>query len=1043
MRLAGVPAETCAPYDAFPPRTPLALSLSPRPTGPSRARMTQPFPHIPGYEFVRELGVGGMATVYLVTQTSLDRRVAIKVMRRAGANASGVDDNFEKRFLMEGRTMAKLPHRNIVGVYDIVQNETINYIAMEYLGGGTLGDKLQDGLSLAEAISIVVQIAGALQFAHDGGVVHRDLKPANILFRDRHTPVLTDFGIARQRDAQSTRLTQTGMMIGTPTYMSPEQAMGGDVDGRSDQYSLGVMFYEMLTGTVPFGGETPLNVVLAHINNPPPPLPPQFAHFQPALDRMLAKEPANRYDDLHVFVRELKAQLTGSETLLARLQIDPNQTASQQLRLLGFSESQINTGSDAAAPPRRPATTDGARAAPRPSGPGVRMDAPTRAQPARTRPAWWLPAAAVGLLLVLGVGAWLLFGGSDGLDPTMRRLANNTLKQVDVLIGEGKLIGPAGDNAFEELQNLQGATGAMPEIDERLQRIVDTLAAQAGTALASGNFAAAETRIGEALAVRPDDATLLALRQRIDTGRLDAVRNARVAALLASAQDARKAGRLVGDGSDSAVALVRQALDVDARSAPARALLAAIATDVLAPARAALAGGQLDDAATRLQASAAWLAGDPAWQALDKDLDAARDREQQQSRIAGLVQQVRNQIAAGNHAEPVGDNALETLARLAELDAGNTDAAALRITVAKALVAQAEAAARANDIAAALAHYDEALLARPDAAVSAARNTLAQRLDQRQAQIAQGINAARAAINARRYVAPADNNARALLDGVLAIDAGNADARRLLAGLPALVRDAATELAKEGRHDDALGLLRDAAAAWPDDASLTDATRRLQTERDRGQRLATRDAHLAEVQELLARRQLNADTARAIGFALAELEKLDANDAEALAQRQRVMRGIDRVIASAQTPAQLEPLAPVLEQLALQLGASSPDVVALQAGMLAARTRLQADEAARIAASSGLLVVNAAPWANVESVVDQSTGTPLALPADRSTPLRLTAPAGTYRVSFRHPDVAQPVVVVATVEAKATGHASAAFRSIVAADYLQRAGYAR
>jgi serine/threonine-protein kinase PpkA len=119
---------------------------------------------------------------------------------------------------------------------------------MEYLEGGTLHEKMRDGLSLAEAVVIVVQIAGALQFAHDHGIVHRDLKPANIMFRDELTPVLTDFGIARQQDASATRLTQTGMLVGTPTYMSPEQINALEVDGRSDLYSLGVMFYELLTG---------------------------------------------------------------------------------------------------------------------------------------------------------------------------------------------------------------------------------------------------------------------------------------------------------------------------------------------------------------------------------------------------------------------------------------------------------------------------------------------------------------------------------------------------------------------------------------------------------------------------------------------------------------------------------------------------------------------------------------------------------------------------------------------------------------------------
>ncbi|MBB5208815.1 serine/threonine protein kinase [Chiayiivirga flava] len=1000
--------------------------------------MTQPSIQIPGYEFVRELGVGGMATVYLATQTSLERRVAIKVMRRAG-----VDDNFEKRFLMEGRTMAKLPHRNIVGVYDIVQNDAINYIAMEYLGGGTLGDKLQDGLSLAEAISVVVQIAGALQFAHDNGVVHRDLKPANILFRDRHTPVLTDFGIARQRDAQATRLTQTGMMIGTPTYMSPEQAMGGDVDGRSDQYSLGVMFYEMLTGSVPFGGETPLNVVLAHINTPPPPLPPQFVHFQPTIDRMLAKEPAHRYDDLHVFVRELKAQLTGSETMLARLQIDPNQTASQQLRLLGFSESQINTGSADASHVRRAATSDGARAAARASGPGVRMDAPTRKRARPQRPAWLLPAAAALVLLLVGAGLWFVLGGRDELDPTMRRLANNTLKQVDLLVEQGKLIAPAGDNAFEELQTLQSATGAMPEIDERLQRIVDTLQAQAEQALANGNFAAAETRIGEALAVRPDDARLASLRQRIETGKLAAVRDARVAELLTQAQTARAAGRVLGDGGDNALALVRQAMEVDAQSAPARTLLDAIAADALAPARTALAAGKLDDAARQLRSVASDLSSEAAWQTLDAELAAALAREEQRSRIAGFVSQVRNQIAAGNYAEPAGDNALESLARLAELDAANADAATLRGTVAAALAKQAQAAAGDGDIATALARYDQALLAQPDPAITAARNALAQRLDQRQAQIAQGLNEARAAINARRYVAPAGSSARDALLRVRSLDAGNAEATRLLAGLPSLVRDAAQELAKEARYDDALALLREAAGAWPDDGALAVATRQIQAERDRGERAASRAARLAELQELLARRQLNADSARAIGSALTALQTLDPADAEARALRERFLRGIGTVIDAAKTPADLAPLPPVLEQLQQQLGASSADIVALQASFVAARTRLQAAEDARIAASSGTLVLNATPWANVESVVDQGTGKALALPDDRSTPLRLVAPAGTYRVSFRHPDVAQPVAVVATLDARKTQATSAAFRTLTAADYLKRAGYAQ
>jgi serine/threonine-protein kinase PpkA len=995
--------------------------------------MTSPVYDIPGYEYVRELGVGGMATVYLAIQRSLERSVAIKVMRRAGA-----DENFEKRFLLEGRTMAKLPHRNIVGVYDIVQNETINYIAMEYLGGGTLSDRMRVGLSLAEAISVVVQIGGALQFAHEAGIVHRDLKPANIMFRDAHTPVLTDFGIARQKDAAATRLTQTGMMIGTPTYMSPEQAMGTEVDGRSDQYSLGVLFYEMLTGAPPFGGETPLNVVLAHINQPPPELPGVFAHFQPVLDRMLAKDRESRYPDLTTFVRELKAMLTHSDTLLARLQIDPNQSASEQLRALGFSESQINTGTRRAAEARR----SGERPSPRQTGPGVRMEPMEPRRP--SRPRWLIPVIAGVAAMVIAIALWAFLGRRDELTPALRTAVNSLIQDADRLIAERKLISPPGNNAQESLQAALQLAPDLPEVLERVERVANELKAQAEQALAEKKFAVAEARIGEALAVSPQNAGLLQLQTRIAAGKRNAERDASIGVLLQQADAARKAGRVFGEGNETALGLVRQALEIDPQNAAARTQLTALTDAALADARAAIAASKLDDAQAALQISGAYFASEPAWRELNTTLESARKVALQQERIADLLAQARAHVAAGRYAEPAGDNALDSLARVAEFDPNNIASAALRREIGVALAKQAAQAEKAGQSGVALARYDQALLAQPgNADYTKAKQALEQQVGARATQLAAALSNARNAINARRYLTPAGNNAREYLDAALKLDASNADAKRLLADLPGLVRAAATELGKEARYDDALALVADAMKQYPTDTQLAALSLALKSEREGVQRAAQRQQRLSELQELLAGRQFTAERAKSIGAAFAALEKLDTSDAEALRLRQTFVADFGRAIATADSPERLAAFAPALAELKRQLGAGADDIATLQSNLASAAAALEAKERERIAALSGTLMLNAYPWGDVDSVVDQASGKPVALPKDRSTPLRLVIPAGTYRVTFKHPRVGKPVVLVAGVEAKKEQVANASFPTLTARDYLKRAGYAQ
>ncbi|MFN9739965.1 MAG: protein kinase domain-containing protein, partial [Pseudomonadota bacterium] len=241
---------------------------------------------VPGYQIQRQIGVGGMATVYLAVQTSLEREVALKVMTPALV----ADPNFSRRFLQEARTLASLSHPNIVSVFDVgVTDDQLHYFSMQLLPGGDLAQRIRSGpIGPTEAARLLAGVARALGFAHLRGFVHRDVSPANILFDATGNPVLTDFGIARALTSVS-RLTHAGASVGTSLYMSPEQARGGAVDARSDLYSLGAVVHEALTGRPPYDGEDGFAIAYAHVFEPVPRLPPALAAWQPLLDSALAK----------------------------------------------------------------------------------------------------------------------------------------------------------------------------------------------------------------------------------------------------------------------------------------------------------------------------------------------------------------------------------------------------------------------------------------------------------------------------------------------------------------------------------------------------------------------------------------------------------------------------------------------------------------------------------------------------------------------------------------------------------------------------------
>jgi serine/threonine protein kinase len=257
------------------------------------------------YHITDRLGEGGMASVYKAFDTNLERYVAIKVIRR-----DREDDSFLKRFQREAKALAHLDHPYILKVLDYGEEEGMPYLVMPLVAGGTLKESLKQAMPYQEAAALLAPVARALEYAHSQGIIHRDVKPANILISQSGAPVLSDFGVAKILEKmETTQLTGTGVGIGTPDYMAPEQWLG-QADKRTDIYALGVVFFQMVTGKLPYSADTPAAVLLKHMNDPLPQPKTYVPDLPDAVDsviyKALAKDPTERFQDMGAFASSLE-----------------------------------------------------------------------------------------------------------------------------------------------------------------------------------------------------------------------------------------------------------------------------------------------------------------------------------------------------------------------------------------------------------------------------------------------------------------------------------------------------------------------------------------------------------------------------------------------------------------------------------------------------------------------------------------------------------------------------------------------------------------
>ncbi len=636
---------------------------------------------IPGYEIFDAIGSGGMAEVYRARHIRLDREVALKVMLDRFAD----DATFGDRFIREARIAANLNHPHIVQIYDVNRCDGTFFLAMEYLKDGDLRQRLAQSLTKDSVAGIVRDLSAALDYAHERGYIHRDIKPANILFRDNGSLALSDFGIARAIHSD-THMTQTGMVVGTPSYMSPEQAQGKPLGGGSDLYSVAVIAYQLVAGELPYQAESSISVAIKHINEPIPRLGKPLAPLQPFFNRALAKSPDNRFPSgaemaqafVHYLGRidriEAPSNASATNNSGQRDRLVPTEFTAVSLEAADISE--LETEALACTTGGKPTAEVAAQpdSAARDETSGLSGVFVTASQATMRMVFMQINRVKVfvmqshkvpsllmlALLVAAGVGPFVHrqigLHTASTLSPGREIRIGQLLEGADGDIAAGKLIAPAGDNAYEKYLAILALSPSDPVAQDGIADIAGMLRQQSRQALAQGDLDRARSLLAELEIMQPRAVDNRALRENIArrTQKATTALNAK----LAAAGRARKEGDVA-----KATSLYRAALTLDNDDNEASGALAIIASQQTAQAETQIAKRDLAAARTSLEhaKSAAAALNDKhliaAIEPLQKALLAREKNRRFEDRINTLLRAGSSALANGRLDNPAEDNA--------------------------------------------------------------------------------------------------------------------------------------------------------------------------------------------------------------------------------------------------------------------------------------------------------------------------------------------------------------------------------------------------
>jgi len=998
---------------------------------------------IPGYELIEEIGAGGMAKVYLGMQVLLERKVAIKILHQ---RLSAESDEFKKRFFTEGRVLAKLQHDNIVTIIDIGEVDGMLYMAMEYVENGTLTDWLKkQEVTVDQAIQICSKVGLALHAVHMKHIVHRDLKPSNILLRNINTPLLTDFGIARETD-QDQGLTQTGHILGTLQYMSPEQIRGMHVDHRSDIYALGLMFYRLLVGRLPFVANSQYDLSRMQCEDIPPPLPPHLAVIQPVMDGMLAKDPADRFQSCLEFCKavqnlpvtddEFAEELEGATRIFDVSQLsDPSFSSGRHSgqysdrysdrfserhsgQFTGRTDTQTSRGYEQT----RMMTGEQGRAG---SGKLKKILM------------FGLPTLVLVLAAVLYFTIWYV--PSTGLSEANERRVENYLRRVDADLLKLQIDSPPEDNAVYELRKaLALAPGYRPALD-RAREIAEFYETDARDLIDEDKFKEAAETVKKGLAIDPEYENLVILEDELTTMLAEQQRQADIAEALQVASDYQAQGMLIEPEDTNAYAAFKKVLELDPQNSTATDGLESILSSLMDEAEQNVDSGDLELAGNQVQKASLLFPNSRLVNEVKTKIAVTQRAIREQGEVEEFLRVAQQQMDDGKYIEPASDNALDSYTEVLNRLPDNQAAIDGLAQIAAHFTTLAKEALERGEVSEALRLATGGLLAAPDNAELLSIQTQSTgRLSAREQEIQSTLQEAQRLVLSGKFLPPGDN-ALDLFNAVESLDPGNQQAARGLERLPDQVFEEASQLGKLGNFRGAKNLLETAQESLGKQARFGDMIKEMDNSiAQQAQEELLQDL-LESSRKLIATQPMTLDVIDQSAQALDEINKQFPGNLSAASQLGDLINAVSSSALQISEGGREESGFLLLDR-ALSHYQGNQRLLETRSALERAKRERLAEEARRLAALKGQLAIDAVPWGEVTEIRD-ANGNVQELPASHSTPLLVTLMAGSYTVSVRNSDGGSPQDLTVNVVAQQTATATAKFKTLTADDYFERSNW--